>query len=104
MFQARQRRIGDKYSKVVVCTASDQTAMESIVSAQKGLQNAHDLVQHVNIAILKIYSILVSRAPKVLVSLITFLLSFAFVQMSIFNYKQQYKFSFMLCNLVCGRQ
>lgn len=64
MLRARQRRIGDKYKKVVVCTASDQTAMESIISAQQGLRTAHDLVQQVNIAILKTYSILVSKAPK----------------------------------------
>uniref|UniRef100_A0A803MJV1 Uncharacterized protein n=2 Tax=Chenopodium quinoa TaxID=63459 RepID=A0A803MJV1_CHEQI len=64
MLRARQQRIGEKYNKVVVCTASDQTTMESIISAQQGLRTAHDLVQQVNIAILKIYSILVSRAPK----------------------------------------
>lgn len=66
MLRARRQKIGDKYNKVVVCTATDQTAMESIVSAQQGLRNAHDLVQQVNIAILKMYSILASRAPKVL--------------------------------------
>lgn len=38
--------------------------MESIISAQQGLRTAHDLVQQVNIAILKTYSILVSKAPK----------------------------------------
>ncbi|KAL2900746.1 polyprotein [Bienertia sinuspersici] len=64
MLRARKLKIGDKYSKVVVCTASDTTAMESIISAQQGLRTAHDLVQQVNIAILKIYSIMVSRAPK----------------------------------------
>ncbi|KMT11301.1 hypothetical protein BVRB_5g109840 isoform A [Beta vulgaris subsp. vulgaris] len=64
MLRARRQKIGDKYNKVVVCTATDQTAMESIVSAQQGLRNAHDLVQQVNIAILKMYSILASRAPK----------------------------------------
>ncbi|XP_056688788.1 uncharacterized protein [Spinacia oleracea] len=64
MLRARQQRIGDKYNKVVVCTASDNTAMESIVSAQQQLRTAQDLVQQVNIAILKVYSISVSRAPK----------------------------------------
>lgn len=64
MLQVRKQKIGDKYNEVVVCTASDTTAMESIISAQQGLRTAHDLVQQVNIAILKIYSILVSRTPK----------------------------------------
>ncbi|KAJ8434607.1 hypothetical protein Cgig2_025033 [Carnegiea gigantea] len=64
MLRARRQNIKDQYCKVVVCTASDQTAMESIVSAQQGLRTAHDLVQKVNIGVLKIYSILLSRAPK----------------------------------------
>ncbi|KAL9230840.1 hypothetical protein vseg_006136 [Gypsophila vaccaria] len=64
MEKARRRKIGDRLNKVVVCTASDQTTMESIVSAQQGLRTAHDLVQQVNIAVLKIYSILFHKAPK----------------------------------------
>ncbi|XP_074270886.1 uncharacterized protein LOC141594777 [Silene latifolia] len=64
MEKIRRRGIGEKFNKVVVCTASDQTTMESIVSAQQGLKTAHELVQQVNIAVLKIYSILLHRAPK----------------------------------------
>ena len=73
MQRARSQNIKDQYNKIVICTASDQTAMESIVSAQQGLRTAHDLVQQLNIAGLKIYSILLSRAPKVLNSVHLFL-------------------------------
>ncbi|XP_052199501.1 uncharacterized protein LOC127806321 [Diospyros lotus] len=64
MLWARKERIGEKCNKVVVCTATDQTTMESIVSAQYGLNTVHALVQWTNISILKIWSIFVSRAPK----------------------------------------
>ncbi|KAK9289941.1 hypothetical protein L1049_008103 [Liquidambar formosana] len=64
MLRARQEGIKDKCTEIVVCTASDQSTMESIVSAQQGLQTVHEMVQTANIAILKIRSILVYRAPK----------------------------------------
>ncbi|KAL2553907.1 Plant protein of unknown function [Forsythia ovata] len=38
--------------------------MESIVSAQQGLRTVHEVMQNINIAILKIWSILVSKAQK----------------------------------------
>ncbi|KAJ8570157.1 hypothetical protein K7X08_006734 [Anisodus acutangulus] len=64
MIWARRRRIPDKVHRIVVYTRSDQTTMESIVSAQQGLRNVYDLIQTMNIIILKIWSVLVSKAPK----------------------------------------
>ncbi|KAL9668259.1 hypothetical protein QQ045_002638 [Rhodiola kirilowii] len=64
MIKARLKKVVDKCTEIVVSTASDQSTMESIVAAQHGLQTVHDLMQMVNIAILKIRSIFVSRAPK----------------------------------------
>lgn len=37
MIWARRARVGDKYTKLVVCIDSDQTTMESLVSAQHGI-------------------------------------------------------------------
>ncbi|KAK1295906.1 hypothetical protein QJS10_CPB15g02154 [Acorus calamus] len=56
--------MAEKCKEIVVSTSSEQTTMESIVSAQHGLNNFHAAVQKANIAILKIWSIVVSRAPK----------------------------------------
>ncbi|GMH26560.1 hypothetical protein Nepgr_028403 [Nepenthes gracilis] len=64
MLRARHRNIKDKYDKVVICTASDQTATESIVLAHQGLRAVHEIVQTANITILKILSILTWRAEK----------------------------------------
>lgn len=66
MLWARRNRVRDKYNKVVVRTGSDKTTMESVVSAQHGVQTAHKMLQLANISILKIWSILVSKAPKVI--------------------------------------
>ncbi|KAH7855110.1 hypothetical protein Vadar_021343 [Vaccinium darrowii] len=64
LIQARKQRTGNKCDKIVICTSSDQTTMESIVSAQHGLRTAREMVQLANISILKIYSILLGKAPK----------------------------------------
>ncbi|XP_059308739.1 uncharacterized protein LOC132059914 isoform X1 [Lycium ferocissimum] len=64
MLWARQRGVLDKANKIVIYTGSEQTTMESIVSAQHGLRNVYDLVQRMNIVLLKIWSIFVSKAPK----------------------------------------
>ncbi|OVA00886.1 Protein of unknown function DUF639 [Macleaya cordata] len=64
MLTARFERKRDQCNEIVVCTASDQTAVESIVSAQQGLKTVQSMVQMANITILKIQSILLSRAPK----------------------------------------
>ncbi|KAL4560616.1 hypothetical protein LXL04_032769 [Taraxacum kok-saghyz] len=63
MMWAKKHEIGKK-TKFVVCTASDQTTMESIVSAQHGLNTVYNIMQLANISILKIWSILLSNAPK----------------------------------------
>ncbi|KAH0684478.1 hypothetical protein KY289_022230 [Solanum tuberosum] len=55
----------DKASKIVIYTGSDHTTMENIVSAQHGLRNVYDLIQSMNIVLLKIWSIFVSKAPKI---------------------------------------
>ena len=65
MLRARQENVRDKHNKIVVSKASDQTTIESIVSAQHGFITVQDIVKTANIAILKIQSILVSRTNKV---------------------------------------
>ncbi|XP_020534417.1 uncharacterized protein LOC105632593 isoform X2 [Jatropha curcas] len=64
MLQARLGRVHEKCSKIVVCTASNQTTVESIVAAQFGLRTVHEMIQTTNIAILKIRSIMSSKAHK----------------------------------------
>ncbi|XP_024984716.1 uncharacterized protein LOC112520504 isoform X1 [Cynara cardunculus var. scolymus] len=63
MIWARRNEVGKK-TKFVVCTASDQTTRESIVSAQHGLNSVYSIMQLANISILKIWSILLSNAPE----------------------------------------
>ncbi|MCL7035433.1 hypothetical protein MKW94_006277 [Papaver nudicaule] len=66
MLSARheKRREREKHDEIVVSTASDQTAVESIVSAQHGLKTVQAMVQTANISLLKIQSVLMSRAEK----------------------------------------
>ncbi|KAI9186878.1 hypothetical protein LWI28_021806 [Acer negundo] len=64
MLRARRERLQEKYNEIVISTASDKTTMESIVSAQYGLMTVHEILQATNIAILKVWSILVSKARK----------------------------------------
>ncbi|WCJ43582.1 hypothetical protein M5689_024314 [Euphorbia peplus] len=66
MLRARLGRDGaEKCDEIVVCTSSGQkSTVESIVSAQFGLKTLHEVMQVTNIAILKIWSIMCSRAPK----------------------------------------
>ncbi|KAG5556243.1 hypothetical protein RHGRI_006747 [Rhododendron griersonianum] len=64
LIQARKQGTGNKSDKIVICTSSDQTTMENIVSAQHGLRTTREMVQLANISILKIYSILLGKAPK----------------------------------------
>lgn len=66
MIKARKERINEKYNEVVVSTASDNTTMENLVSAQHGLQTLHEMVQMVNISLLKLWSLFVSKGRKVL--------------------------------------
>ena len=69
MLRARRERLQDKYNEIVISTASDKTTMESIVLAQYGLMTVHEILQATNIAILKVWSILVSKARKVLIAI-----------------------------------
>ncbi|GER41805.1 hypothetical protein STAS_18539 [Striga asiatica] len=64
MLWARYERMYEKKNKVVIHTGSDQTAMESIVSAQQGLRTLHEILRETNIALLKVWSIMVSKAPR----------------------------------------
>ncbi|XP_074349579.1 uncharacterized protein LOC141689246 isoform X2 [Apium graveolens] len=68
MIWARHARVGEKYTKLVVCIDSDQTTLESLVSAQHGLNTLNEIMQLANISMLKIWSILISKAPKFYVS------------------------------------
>lgn len=66
MAQNRQKMVQTKKEDAVtVSTESDQTVTESIVSAQYGLIRLHQLMQHVNITIMKLRSIYTSKATKV---------------------------------------
>ncbi|PIA54098.1 hypothetical protein AQUCO_00900577v1 [Aquilegia coerulea] len=64
IYQARHERIKDRYTEIVVYTGSDQSSVESIVSAHHGLKSVQFIVQMANITILKIQSIILSKAPK----------------------------------------
>ncbi|CAJ1920231.1 unnamed protein product [Sphenostylis stenocarpa] len=67
MVQARKNKIYEKCNEIVISRsnmASDQSTMESIVSAQQGLYTVHEMMQIANIAMLKIWSILISKAEK----------------------------------------
>lgn len=67
MLDARKKKIREKCYEIVISRssmASDQSTMESIVSAQHGLYTVHDMMQIANIAMLKIWSILISKADK----------------------------------------
>ena len=69
MLVARRNKIYEKHMEIVVSRsnmASDQSTLESIVSAQQGLYTVHEMMQIANIAMLKIWSILISKAEKVL--------------------------------------
>lgn len=66
MSEARRKRMNEKWNELVINTASDQSTMDSIVSAQQGLYTVHEMTQIANVTILKIWSILISKAHKVL--------------------------------------
>lgn len=72
MIRTRQERLPDKSNEIVICTASDQTTMDSIVSAQYGFLTVQEMLQAANITILKIWSILVSKARKVLIYVVIY--------------------------------
>jgi hypothetical protein len=62
----RQPDIRDKYEEIVVSkSSSDQTTMESIVSAQQAVIQLHSALQTTNITLLKLLSIALSKPMKV---------------------------------------
>ncbi|WOL20655.1 hypothetical protein Cni_G29460 [Canna indica] len=63
MLWAKQNRIGERYKEIVANT-SEKTTVESIVSAQHKLNTLHDLVNATNATILRIWSLLIGKAPK----------------------------------------
>ncbi|CAF2049903.1 unnamed protein product [Brassica napus] len=84
MAQARQMKLHTKSEDAVkMSTESDQTMTESIVSAQYGLIRLHQLIQHVNITIMKLRSIYTSKASKhasmVMASILALAIFFAVV-------------------------
>ncbi|KAI6697022.1 hypothetical protein NL676_017141 [Syzygium grande] len=64
MLHVRKERKEYQREEIVICTASDQSMVESIVSAQRGLQTVHEMVQKVNITLLKLRSIFLGRSRK----------------------------------------
>ncbi|EOA29254.1 hypothetical protein CARUB_v10025528mg [Capsella rubella] len=89
MAQARQKIVHKKSEDAVtVSTESDQTMTESIVSAQYGLIRLHQLMQHVNVTIMKLRSIYTSKASKhasmVMASMLVLASFFAVVPFKLF--------------------
>ncbi|TYG59061.1 hypothetical protein ES288_D08G272300v1 [Gossypium darwinii] len=66
MIQARQEKLKDKQKEITVCTAFEPTAStrENIVSAQYMYMTICQIIHQANVTILKLHSVLVSRAPK----------------------------------------
>ncbi|XP_047083257.1 uncharacterized protein LOC124694303 [Lolium rigidum] len=64
MFWARQRKIGEICSEVIIDTSSDKTTMESIVEAQHNMKKVHEYVKTANVVILRLWSIVLARSPK----------------------------------------
>ncbi|GMI65047.1 hypothetical protein like AT2G21720 [Hibiscus trionum] len=66
MTRARQEGFKDKQKEIVVYTGSDQNAStrENIVSAQHGFFTLREIIKEANVTILKLHSVLVSRAHK----------------------------------------
>ncbi|KAM6546921.1 hypothetical protein CsatB_027657 [Cannabis sativa] len=66
MIKARRNRLGERCNEIVVSKSSDKSTStrESVVTAQHKLVSIFDLVQEANIALLKIQSIFLSKAPK----------------------------------------
>lgn len=68
MFWARRNRIGERCKEIVLHSSSDKATMDIIVSAQQSMNKLHALVKTMNITILRIWSLLIGKAPKVLIS------------------------------------
>lgn len=66
MIWARNKNLRDKCIKIPVPTSSEQMTMENLASAKHALDKFREVLQTTNITTLKVQSILVSRAPKVI--------------------------------------
>ncbi|KAK8589822.1 hypothetical protein V6N12_024213 [Hibiscus sabdariffa] len=66
MTRARQERLKDRQKEIVVYTGSDHNAStrENIVSAQHRFFILREMIKEANVTILKLHSVLVSRAHK----------------------------------------
>ncbi|KAG8487119.1 hypothetical protein CXB51_020625 [Gossypium anomalum] len=66
MIHARQEKLKDKKKEITVCTAFEPSAStrENIVSAQYMYMTICQIIHQANVTILKLHSVLVSRAPK----------------------------------------
>ncbi|XP_051150624.1 uncharacterized protein LOC127265021 isoform X2 [Andrographis paniculata] len=64
MLWTRQKMIPEEHEKICIQSGPDQVTIESIVSAQHALRSIHEIMQLVNITVLKIWSVLISKAPK----------------------------------------
>ena len=65
MVRAKQRKIGEICSEVIIDKSSDKTTMESIVEAQHSMKKVHEYVKTANVVILRLWSIVLARSPKV---------------------------------------
>ncbi|KAM7272745.1 hypothetical protein ACFE04_027408 [Oxalis oulophora] len=62
--QGRRQKNTVKRNEIVVCTASDKSTMESIISAQYGLISLHEIMQAANVTLLKCRSLFEYRSPR----------------------------------------
>jgi 6-phosphogluconate dehydrogenase len=62
---SKRKHIGERYSEVIIDTSTDKSTMETVVEAQQTLKGLHEILKIVNITILKIWSLIASRSPKV---------------------------------------
>lgn len=83
MIRARQERIDEECKELVVYTASEQTTVENIVSAQQGVQTVHEMVKKANVSLLKLWSIFISKAHKVLLMSSNFIVHCGLISLTI---------------------
>eukprot|EP01018_Ginkgo_biloba_P039505 Gb_15960 [translate_table: standard] len=79
----RSTDMKNKYDEIVVSTSSDQTTMESVVSAQQALNQVHSAIQATNITLLKLLSIALSKpiehTNQVILGLLALALTFLII-------------------------
>ncbi|XP_058750048.1 uncharacterized protein LOC131623043 [Vicia villosa] len=67
MLEEREKKLNKQCNEIVISRSnmgSDQSTMDSIVSPQRGFYTVHKMMQIANITMLKIWSILISKADK----------------------------------------